>query len=78
MNFLTVSQVARQIESRIGKIIPPARISTLFYRRILDDSRCPIVGRFRLIPVDYVEEVERALGLTAADPAPRTRRKSGK
>jgi hypothetical protein len=61
MNLLTVSQVARQIESNTGLIIPPQRISNLFYRRILDGNRCPIVGRFRLIPVDYVPEVERAL-----------------
>jgi hypothetical protein len=36
-------------------------ISDLFYARRLDDARCPIVGGRRLIPQDYLPEVENAL-----------------
>jgi hypothetical protein len=36
-------------------------ISDLFYARRLDDRRCPIVGGRRLIPDDYLPEVESVL-----------------
>jgi hypothetical protein len=51
----TVSEAAR----RWG--IPPRVISDLFYARRLDDRRCPIIGGKRLIPPDYLPEVERVL-----------------
>lgn len=61
MDFVTVSDAARRITQDTGKTVSPQSISTLLYRRILDDSRCPIVGRNRMIPVDYLPEVQRAL-----------------
>ncbi len=50
--YHTVSQAAR----RWG--ITPRLISDLFYSRRLDDSRCPIIGGRRLIPEDYLPEIE--------------------
>jgi hypothetical protein len=55
MTHLTVSQVARQFGIR------PRVISDLFYSRILDDTRCPIAGRVRLVPSNYLPRVKRVL-----------------
>jgi hypothetical protein len=64
-DHLTVSQAAR----RWG--VAPRAISDLFYARRLDDSRCPIVGGRRLIPVDYLPEIEAALRKAGHLPAGR-------
>lgn len=61
MDCFTVSEVARDISRRTGATVPPHVISNLFYRRQLEDSRCPIVGRFRLIPADYIPTIEAVL-----------------
>jgi hypothetical protein len=56
VSFLTASGAA--------ELIPGARpkdISDLFYQRKLDTSRCPVIAGRRLIPVDLVGEIERAL-----------------
>lgn len=50
-----VSEIARRFN------VPPRAISDLFYARRLDDRRCPIIGGRRLIPTDYLPEVEAAL-----------------
>ena len=55
MNHFTVSDAGR----RFG--VAPRVISDLFYARKLDDRRCPIVGRVRLIPADYLPDIETAL-----------------
>jgi hypothetical protein len=55
MSFLTVSDVARRCQVR------PRDLSDLFYQRKLDDSRCPIVGGRRLIPQDFLPEIEATL-----------------
>lgn len=60
---LTVSDVAR----RLG--LPPKLLSDLFYRRHLDDDRCPVAGGRRLIPEDYVPAVERELRRWVAERA---------
>jgi hypothetical protein len=51
----SISSLAR----RFG--VPPQVISGLFYRRLLDDRACPVVNGRRLIPDDYIDEVERCL-----------------
>ncbi len=51
----TISRLSRRWN------IPPRKISDLFYSRKLDDSRCPIIDGRRLIPADYVPEIERML-----------------
>lgn len=51
---LTVS-VARLLGVR------PRDISDLFYRRVLRDDLCPIVGGRRLIPPSYVSVIAAAL-----------------
>jgi hypothetical protein len=69
MAFFTVSDVARDISSRCGQPVSPQVIANLFYRRELDDGRCPVVGRQRLIPPDYVPAIEAALRLHGRLPA---------
>jgi hypothetical protein len=53
--YFTVSEVARR------RGVPPRVISDLFYARRLDDSRCPIVGGRRLIPADYLPQIDAVL-----------------
>lgn len=53
--YFTASELARRYD------ILPRAISDLFYRRILDDKRCPIIKRVRQIPAGYLPEVEKAL-----------------
>jgi hypothetical protein len=55
MPYLIVSDVARRLGAR------PRDISDLFYRRILDDGCCPIIGGRRLIPEDYLPVIEGIL-----------------
>jgi len=65
---LTVSEVAREITERTGTTVVPQTIANLFYQRKLDDRRCPVVGRARLIPEKYVPTaVLRAHGLLPAE-----------
>jgi hypothetical protein len=61
MRHFSVSDAAREISRRAGQTVPPRLISDLFYQRRLDDQRCPIVGRFRLISEDYLPEIEGVL-----------------
>ena len=61
MAHFTVSQAARQLSQKLGRTVAPQTISNLFYRRQLDDNRCPVVGRIRLIPSDYLSTIELAL-----------------
>ena len=55
MELTSISEIAR----RLG--IPPRLISDLFYARKLDERRCPLVGNRRVIPLDYLPEIEAAL-----------------
>jgi hypothetical protein len=55
MSWLIVSQVARHFG------VKPRDISDAFYQRLLDDTRCPIVGGRRLIPTDYLPAIETHL-----------------
>jgi len=69
MQKLIVSQVARRLSQETGQTVSPQDISNFFYKRHLDDDRCPIVGRCRLIPEDYVATIKRVLfarGLVSA------------
>lgn len=61
MSNLSVSTVARQITDETGVTISPTAISSLFYRRKLDDDRCPIVNGMRLIPEEYVATIKSVL-----------------
>lgn len=62
MRKRTVSEVARHLSRETGQTVSPQDISNLFYKRYLDDDRCAIVGRFRLIPEDYIPTIKRVLG----------------
>jgi hypothetical protein len=61
MSMLSVGDVCRQIGELRGVEIPPQKLSDLFYRRILNAARCPVVGGVRRIPADYVPAVEAVL-----------------
>jgi hypothetical protein len=54
-NFLTVGQAAERLGAR------PKDISDAFYRRQLNERLCPIWGGRRMIPEDYLPELERIL-----------------
>ena len=56
MEYRSISEVARELPVR------PRDISDAFYARQLDDSKCLIVGRRRLIPPDYIDEIRRVMG----------------
>ena len=60
-DHVTVGMAARIIERRTGNSVPPHLITNLFYKRYLDQQVCPLVGRFRLIPENYIPEIERVL-----------------
>jgi hypothetical protein len=55
MGFLSVSEVARRLGAR------PRHIADLFYQRRPDDKRCPVIGGRRIVPVDYLGEIEAVL-----------------
>jgi hypothetical protein len=57
MSVTSVGGAARKIADLTGCTVHPHQISNLFYRGQLDDERCPIVGRARLIPVDYIPAI---------------------
>jgi hypothetical protein len=60
-DLLTVSQVARELSGDLADTIRPRDISTLFYERVLNDARCPIVGGRRLIPREYLATIAAEL-----------------
>lgn len=65
-DYSCVSDVARRIGAH------PKDISDLFYRRILRDEVCPIIGGRRLIPESYVPEIARVLQRRARQAGPVT------
>jgi len=69
MGILTVSDAARIIGEKHGVVIRPRDISLLFYQRDLRDDLCPIVGGRRLIPDDYLGQIERVLRRAGKLPA---------
>ena len=60
-DLLTVSSAARAVADQTGVDLPPRAISDLFYLRVLDDRRCPIVGGRRLIPRTYLPTIIEVL-----------------
>ena len=54
---MTVSDVARELSGRLGMDVGPRDITDLFYKRLLRDDLCPVVGGRRLIPRDYLPEI---------------------
>jgi hypothetical protein len=64
-----VSAAARIISESVGEEVSPKQLTDLFYRRLLDVNRCPIVGDRRMIPADYLPqiiEVLRSRGVVCA------------
>jgi hypothetical protein len=55
MSSLSISEAARRLGAR------PREISDLFYQRRPSDKHCPVVGGRRLIPLEYLPEIEAAL-----------------
>lgn len=59
MPYLTVGEVAEKLGC------PPKTLSDMLYLRRLDISRCPLLGGRRMIPADYVPQIERLLNRKA-------------
>jgi hypothetical protein len=60
-DYLTVSDVARELSKAHRTVVPPRDITNLFYRRELRDDVCPVIGGRRLIPRYYLPVIETAL-----------------
>jgi hypothetical protein len=54
---LTVTDAASQLSALVGVTVRPRDISHLLYKRVLDVTRCPLVGDRRMIPRDYLPTV---------------------
>ena len=53
--FISLSQAA----NRLG--VPPKVLCDLIWLQEIDVERCPLVGRTRCIPRDYLPEIRRLL-----------------
>jgi hypothetical protein len=60
-DFFSVTEAAEEVEKRIGQPVKARELSDLLYHRRLSWERCPMVGRVRLIPRDYLREVCRVV-----------------
>jgi hypothetical protein len=60
-NLETVGAIARTLTDRLGVIVRPRDITDLFYSRVLEEDRCPILAGRRLIPADMIPAIERKL-----------------
>jgi hypothetical protein len=60
-DILNVSEAARELTELLNEDVRPRDISKLFYDRTLRDDLCPIIGNRRMIPRDYLEQIEWAL-----------------
>lgn len=55
--YLSISDAARELTDGYGQIVLPRTISDLFYARALEDDRCPVVAKRRVIPRDYLPKI---------------------
>ena len=60
-DYTTVGGAAREVADRVGVNVRPRDITDLFYKRLLPDDRCPVLGGRRLIPHDLVPVIEAKL-----------------
>jgi hypothetical protein len=61
LEFTTVGGIIRDLRERDAVSVRPQDITDLFYKRLLPDERCPILGGRRLIPRDLVPVIEAKL-----------------
>jgi hypothetical protein len=61
VRLLSMTEAAGEIGEVYELPVRARDLSDLFYQGKLDNERCPIVGRFRVIPRDYLPEVRRVL-----------------
>jgi hypothetical protein len=73
LDYLTVSEVARELDGSFGRAVTPRRISDLFYKRRLRDDICPIIGGRRMIPRYYLDEIAETLLLLECNSNPKER-----
>ena len=59
--YMSVGEASRQMG------VAPRVISDLFYARKLSIDRCPVVAGRRLIPNDYLPEIERVVLVSKQD-----------
>jgi len=53
--YLSVGQAAERFK------VSPRILTEFFYQRRFRDDLCPVIAGRRLIPVDYLPEIERVL-----------------
>jgi hypothetical protein len=61
IEFLTVSDIAREVEQLYGVEVPPKIISDLLYQRKVDVHTCPLFAGRRLVPRGLLPAVLKAL-----------------
>jgi hypothetical protein len=59
--YLTVTEAAAACGKIGGERVEPRELSDALYQGRLDRDRCPLAGRVRLIPRDYLPEVCRVV-----------------
>jgi hypothetical protein len=57
----TVGEVARELSRQCGVKILPQKLTLLFYTGKLDEDRCQIVAKRRMIPESYIQEIRATL-----------------
>jgi hypothetical protein len=57
VEFVFISEAARELREKLGVAVRPHEITNMFYRGELSDDLCPIVGGRRLIPRDYLPQI---------------------
>jgi hypothetical protein len=68
-DYQPVGVIARSLTDRLGVVVRPRDVTDLFYSRILQEDRCPILAGRRLIPVDLIPAIESKLRENGRIPA---------
>jgi hypothetical protein len=61
IDYLSVSEAARQLSEEHGIEVRPQDLSNLLYHRAIPDGLCPMVGGRRLVPRDCLPVIVAAL-----------------
>jgi hypothetical protein len=59
--YVTVSDISREVKQEHGVAVPPKTLSDLLYQRKVDVHACPVVAGRRLVPRGLVPAIIRAL-----------------
>ena len=61
-----ISEASEELTAMLGSEVRPSYLTHLFYRGLLGDDRCPVVGGRRVIPRDYLPVIASFLRDRAA------------